>query len=564
MTTPPRDALKVGIVGACARGASFKLGCDAVGLKIAAACDTNADGLEQAAATLGAAEKFTDYETMLNKARLDAVIIGTPMPLHVPQSIAALERGVHVLSEVPAGVSLDECRQLVAACAASKGVYMLAENYTYSKSNVLIRELVRQGLFGDVYYAEGEYLHEVKELNEVTPWRRQWQTGIAGVTYCTHSLGPLLQWMPGDRVTHVCCADAGQRYKDPRGDAYAQTTPVMLCQTAKKALIKIRVDLLSNRPHAMTNYTLQGTDGCYESGRGGPADRPKLWLRALSEDMRWHDLDGLMSTDRFVEKYLPALWRNPPPAALKAGHGGGDYFEVLDFMHAITGAAPCPIGIHEAMDMTLPGLVSQQSVRDGSRWLEVPDSRAWAKGESQPQLQMLWPESKRKPPPQLPVPDGYVLRHYAEADHEKYMALMINAGFTDWPRTRVKDTLRFILPDGFLVIEHRATKALVATAMATHNPTDLHPYGAELGWVAGDAAHKGKKLGAIVSAAATARMLHAGFRRIYLKTDDFRLPAIKVYLDLGYEPFLFCDGMAARWQAVRTALAQHKAHVASP
>lgn len=153
---------------------------------------------------------------------------------------------------------------------------MMAEHYTYFKSNVVIRELARQGLFGNVYDGEGEYLHDLKELNEATPWRRQWQTGIAGVTYGTHSLGPILQWMPGDRVTRVCCADAGQRYGDPRGVAYAQTTPVLLCQTARGALIKIRVDMVSDRPHAMTNYALQSTDGCYESGRSGPCDQPKF------------------------------------------------------------------------------------------------------------------------------------------------------------------------------------------------------------------------------------------------------------------------------------------------
>ena len=47
----------------------------------------------------------------------------------------------------------------------------------------------------------------------------------------------------------------------------------MLCKTAKGALIKIRVDMLSDRPHAMNNHQLQGTDGAYESGRGGPGDR---------------------------------------------------------------------------------------------------------------------------------------------------------------------------------------------------------------------------------------------------------------------------------------------------
>jgi len=51
-------------------------------------------------------------------------------------------------------------------------------------------------------------------------WRRKWQTGINGVTYGTHSLGPILQWMPGDRVVSVCCAGSGHHYRDPRGAEY--------------------------------------------------------------------------------------------------------------------------------------------------------------------------------------------------------------------------------------------------------------------------------------------------------------------------------------------------------
>jgi mycothiol synthase len=45
-------------------------------------------------------------------------------------------------------------------------------------------------------------------------------------------------------------------------------------------------------------------------------------------------------------------------------------------------------------------------------------------------------------------------------------------------------------------------------------------------------------------------MLRAGYRRIYLLTDDFRLPAIKTYLRLGFVPFLFEEGMEQRWREV--------------
>lgn len=370
--------IRLGIVGACGRGASFKTACDAVEqVTLEAVCDTDAEKLPLARERLGASEQFTDYEEMLDRSALDAVIIGTPMQHHAPMAIAALERGLHVLSEVTAAVSIEECRKLVAACRASRGIYMMAENYTYMKSNQIVKELVRQGLFGTPYYAEGEYLHELKYMNEhQTPWRRRWQTGIDGVTYGTHSLGPILQWMPGDRVVRVCCEGTGVRHTDGKGVPYSQASSTMLCKTARGALVKIRVDMLSDRPHAMTNYQLQGTDGCYESSRGGPGDRSKIWLRSLSREMTWTDLDAFQNVSELADKYLPAMWREHSAAAARAGHGGGDYFEILDFVDAIRGERPPAIGIHEALDMTLPGLVSQQSIAENGRWLEVPDSRA--------------------------------------------------------------------------------------------------------------------------------------------------------------------------------------------
>ena len=369
--------INVGLVGAAGRGGSFRAALEANGARVRAVCDIRADALEECKQRMGADLAYADYDQMLAEADVDAVVIGTPMPLHVPQAVAALERGIHVLCEVPAGVSIDECQQLVAACKASDAVYMMAENYTYMKPNVVVRALAQAGAFGDVYYAEGEYLHELKELNEVTRWRRTWQTGVDGVTYGTHSLGPVLQWMAPDRVTKVCCAGSGHHYTDPRGQPYHQESAVMLCKTARDALIKVRVDMLSDRPHAMTNYQLQGTDGAYESSRGGPGERHKIWLRSVSGTIRWLDLESLIATDAFAAKYLPESWRNPPAEAVRAGHGGGDYFEVLDFLNAVKGVASAPVGIHEAMDMTLPGLISQQSIAADGAWLDVPDSREW-------------------------------------------------------------------------------------------------------------------------------------------------------------------------------------------
>lgn len=365
--------LNIGIAGAAGRGKSFRAAIEAHPVtRVHAVCDTDAEALPEIVELLGAIESYTDYAEMLDNSGIDAVVVGTPMQFHAPMAIAALERGIHVMSEVTAAVSVEECRQLVAAANASDAVYMMAENYTYRRPCVLVKALVEVGLFGDVYYAEGEYLHELKGLNEITTWRRKWQTGVDGVTYGTHSLGPILQWMPGDRVTRVCCEGSGHHYRDPRSDLYEnQDACVMLCKMASGGLVKIRVDMLSERPHAMTNYQLQGTRACFESARSHD-DVDRIWVEDLSEDKNsWMDLRSL------EEDYLPAMWREATEAAKSAGHGGGDYFEVLDFVGSILDGRPCPIGIHEAMDMTLPGLISQASVANGGIWMDVPDSRAW-------------------------------------------------------------------------------------------------------------------------------------------------------------------------------------------
>ena len=373
MSRTSTQTLNLAIVGAAGRGKSFRLACEALAprVRIHAICDVNADKLDEAKQQLSADTAYTDYIEMLEKSDVDAVVLGTPMHFHVPQSIEALKRNKHVISEVTAGVSIDECRDLVQAAAASTGIYMMAENYTYTKNNQVVREMVRQGVFGKTYYAEGEYIHELKELNEVTVWRRRWQTGVNGITYGTHSLGPILQWMPGDRVTKVCCAGSGRRHVDPRGDAYEnEASCVMLCKTRDDALIKIRVDMLSDRPSAMNNHQLQGIDGCFESGRA-KGEPGKIWLRSFSQGHQWNNIED------FYEMFMPENWRRFEELAKKAGHGGGDLLEMIDFVDAIEGVRPTPIGIHEAMDMTLPGLVSQRSIEQGGQWLDVPDSRDW-------------------------------------------------------------------------------------------------------------------------------------------------------------------------------------------
>ncbi len=166
------------------------------------------------------------------------------------------------------------------------------------------------------------------------------------------------------------------------------------------------------------------------------------------------------------------------------------------------------------------------------------------------QLQMVVPEEgiDADLPPELPR--GYVLRTFREGDEESYTRLMQSAGFKEWGTHYLESAKRKAVPGGIFFILYEPEQQLAATACGLHNPDNKHPFGAEIGWVATDPRHRGQKLAYIASIAVIRRLQQAGYQRIYLKTDDYRLPALKTFLKLGLVPYLEEAGMAERWRRV--------------
>jgi predicted dehydrogenase len=370
------EKLKVGLSGA-PRGSSFVGALRSIPhTEVTCICDPDTDRLSEIADRHRIPERYADYGEMLDKGGPDVVVVASPMQFHVPQAVSALERGIHVLSEVTAAVSLRQCEELVRAARDSDAKYMMAENYCYRRPNILVGSMVRQGLFGEVYFGEGEYVHDVKHMHRDArgrpTWRTIWQVGKRGCTYGTHSLGPVLEWFD-QRVEWVTCLGSGV-HTNP--EHVMDDSVIMLCKTSSDALIKIRLDMLSNRPHNMVYYAIQGTRGCYEAPRGF-GDEHKIWLRDRSEGkVEWRSLWD------FEEEFMPEIWRKPPEEARSAGHGGGDYFVVSDFVSSILESTKPRIDVYKAMDFTVPGLVSERSILNHGQAFTVPDFRDWDGEES--------------------------------------------------------------------------------------------------------------------------------------------------------------------------------------
>src|SRR5689334_2098429 len=106
--------LRLAVVGG-RRGGGFRQALDALSEKLAltAVCDLNPAVLDAWQRAQPGLRTFEDYTQLLDGDVCDAVLLATPMDLHTRQAIQALEAGKHVLSEVIAATSLEECWQLV-------------------------------------------------------------------------------------------------------------------------------------------------------------------------------------------------------------------------------------------------------------------------------------------------------------------------------------------------------------------------------------------------------------------------------------------------------------------
>ncbi len=166
------------------------------------------------------------------------------------------------------------------------------------------------------------------------------------------------------------------------------------------------------------------------------------------------------------------------------------------------------------------------------------------------QLLMIWPTERLGESLQWNLPEGYLLRNFQSEDKESYINLMKSAGFNEWNNNNFNSVIEKVIPNGLFFIEHIESSEIVGTTVGSNNPTKYFPNGGELGWVAVNPSHYGKGLGRIVCAAVTKRFLELGYREIYLLTDDFRLPAIKIYLKLGYIPLYHLPDMKQRWKNI--------------
>ena len=165
-------------------------------------------------------------------------------------------------------------------------------------------------------------------------------------------------------------------------------------------------------------------------------------------------------------------------------------------------------------------------------------------------MYMLWPEGRPLPAISA-IPAPYSLSIVASEDIDRARALIETDGpLSDSGWSRFCDA---VVPDGVFVIRERPSSAWVGTISAVHNPAATRfyfPGGGELGYLVVAPGHRGRGLGAALITAALRRLRRGGYRHIFLGVQSWRLPAIRSYLRVGFQPFIHAPGLVSRWESV--------------
>ena len=155
-TVPPSDRIGLAVIGAGGMGmADVDTALKIPGVELVAACDIFDGRLEAAQERHGQIFTTRDYRKVLDRADVDAVIVGTPDHWHRPISVDALRAGKSVYCEKPMVHNIGEGEELLRAEQESSQVMQVGSQGMSSLGNEKARDLYEAGAIGELNYAEG-------------------------------------------------------------------------------------------------------------------------------------------------------------------------------------------------------------------------------------------------------------------------------------------------------------------------------------------------------------------------------------------------------------------------
>ena len=382
-----RKTIRIGVFG-MARGRSFVKSFRKIrGVKVVAVCETNGETLQKAR-DLGILDDsipvYSDFDEFID-CGLDAVVLCNFFHEHAKYAKIALEKKIHVLSETTAAPTLKECVELCQAVEKSHKKYLLANNSSWSPGAMELRNIVKSGVLGQIFYGEGEYMHPWEDRpnstisndpSKYTHWRKH----LPRTYYNMHSLGVLMFATESVPVKvsgkYVYAPEFCKRMNQPyNGDVHGIAITEM-----DNGAVFTSTGCSSLGPKAKW-YRLSGENGNAETLRYDETGvRIDYMKYAIPEEMGetqyklyYPDTAGITS-GVFTEKELKDAGEIKIDRKSTGHHGGNDYWICLYFIKYLRNEVKDPFfNVYRACALSAAGILSFRSAQNGGKEYEIPD-----------------------------------------------------------------------------------------------------------------------------------------------------------------------------------------------
>ncbi|HSK18662.1 MAG TPA: Gfo/Idh/MocA family oxidoreductase [Longimicrobiales bacterium] len=388
---PPMETVRVAFVGVGHQGSSHVANFLRIdGVEITAICDIAPDKVAAAQKVVTDAGRALpaaydrgprDYVRLCESDDVDLVFTATPWNLHAPVCLAAMENGKHAATEVPMAPTIDELWQLVETAERTRRHCVMMENCCYDRTEMMILNMVRQNVFGELLHAECGYLHDLRELKLTDFYEGRWRVEHSirrnGDLYPTHGLGPVAQWLdvnrgnqfdyvvsmasPGRGLNRWAAEHIGPDSPEARQQYALGDVVNTLIRTRRGQTVLLTHDTNSPRPYSR-RILLQGTQGLV---RKYPDER--IHIEGRSAAHRWDELRS------YREEYDHPIWRALEERSRGAGHGGMDFIEDYRLVQCLRAGEPMDMDVYDGAAWSAISELSERSIAQRSAPQDVPD-----------------------------------------------------------------------------------------------------------------------------------------------------------------------------------------------
>jgi len=322
-----------------------------------------------------------DFKRLCQRDDLDLIYNATPWEWHVPVCLEAMNTGKHAATEVPAAYTIADCWRLVETSEATGRHCIMMENCNYDSVEMMILNMVMQGVLGELLHTECGYLHDLRDVKHNMEaegvWRRAHSMKRNGDLYPTHGLGPIAQCLEINRGNcfesvvafgtktrglHLYAVERFGPDSPQAKETFALSDVVItLLRTMRGETVILKHDTNAPRPYSR-DILVQGTKGIVRK-----YPEPLVHIEKRSPAHEWEPVEA------YLKEYNHPVWAELEEKSKGAGHGGMDFIEDYRLVDGLLKGAPPDMDVYDAAVLSAVTELSAESISRGGEPVPFPD-----------------------------------------------------------------------------------------------------------------------------------------------------------------------------------------------